>query len=98
MPRSITLGCLHRGAGQNRRLVVLSERSLLSRPVFSVLAARLRSATAAIPAEKRYCLMRRVLNATPCVFPILLLKLLSLARQAHGHPSVKLDHGLAYTA
>ena len=62
MPRSITLGCLHRGAGQNRRLVVLSERSLLSRPVFSVLAARLRdrpTRTAAIPAEKRYCLMRR---------------------------------------
>lgn len=39
-----------------------------------------------------------VLNAMPCVFPILSLKLLSLARQAHGHPSVKLGHGLAYTA
>jgi thiol:disulfide interchange protein DsbD len=39
-----------------------------------------------------------VLNAMPCVFPILSLKLLSLARQAHGHPSVKLCHGLAYTA
>jgi thiol:disulfide interchange protein len=38
-----------------------------------------------------------VLNAMPCVFPILSLKLLSLARQAHGHPSVKLGHGLAYT-
>jgi thiol:disulfide interchange protein len=39
-----------------------------------------------------------VLNAMPCVFPILSLKLLSLARQAHGHPSIKLGHGLAYTA
>jgi thiol:disulfide interchange protein DsbD len=39
-----------------------------------------------------------VLNAMPCVFPILSLKLLSLARQAHGHSSVKLGHGLAYTA
>jgi thiol:disulfide interchange protein DsbD len=39
-----------------------------------------------------------VLNAMPCVFPILSLKLLSLARQAHSHPSVKLGHGLAYTA
>jgi thiol:disulfide interchange protein len=39
-----------------------------------------------------------ILNAMPCVFPILSLKLLSLARQAHGHPSVKLGHGLAYTA
>ena len=39
-----------------------------------------------------------VLNAMPCVFPILSLKLLSLARQAHGHRSEQLDHGLAYTA
>jgi thiol:disulfide interchange protein/DsbC/DsbD-like thiol-disulfide interchange protein len=39
-----------------------------------------------------------VLNAMPCVFPILSLKLLSLARQAHGHSSVKLGHGLAYMA
>jgi thiol:disulfide interchange protein DsbD len=39
-----------------------------------------------------------VLNAMPCVFPILSLKLLSLARQAHGHPSEQLGHGLAYTA
>jgi thiol:disulfide interchange protein/DsbC/DsbD-like thiol-disulfide interchange protein len=39
-----------------------------------------------------------ILNAMPCVFPILSLKLLSLALQAHGHPKVKLGHGLAYTA
>jgi thiol:disulfide interchange protein DsbD len=38
-----------------------------------------------------------VLNAMPCVFPILSLKLLALARQAHGHPSQQLGHGLAYT-
>src|SRR6516162_5124494 len=38
-----------------------------------------------------------VLNAMPCVFPILSLKLLSLARQAHGHRSEQLGHGLAYT-
>jgi thiol:disulfide interchange protein len=39
-----------------------------------------------------------VLNAMPCVFPILSLKLLSLARQAHGHRSEQLGHGFAYTA
>jgi thiol:disulfide interchange protein DsbD len=39
-----------------------------------------------------------VLNAMPCVFPILSLKLLSLARQAHGHRLEHLRHGLAYTA
>jgi thiol:disulfide interchange protein DsbD len=39
-----------------------------------------------------------VLNAMPCVFPILSLKLLGLARQAHGHRSEQLGHGLAYTA
>jgi thiol:disulfide interchange protein DsbD len=39
-----------------------------------------------------------VLNAMPCVFPILSLKLLSLARQAHGHRSAQLGYGLAYTA
>jgi thiol:disulfide interchange protein len=38
-----------------------------------------------------------VLNAMPCVFPILSLKLLSLARQAHGRRSEQLSHGLAYT-
>ena len=39
-----------------------------------------------------------VLNAMPCVFPILSLKLLSLARQAHRHRSEQLGQGLAYTA
>ena len=39
-----------------------------------------------------------VLNAMPCVFPILSLKLLSLARQAHGHRAEQIAHGLAYTA
>src|SRR6516162_5727787 len=39
-----------------------------------------------------------VLNAMPCVFPILSLKLLSLAKQAHGHRSEQLGHGPAYTA
>jgi thiol:disulfide interchange protein/DsbC/DsbD-like thiol-disulfide interchange protein len=39
-----------------------------------------------------------VLNAMPCVFPILSLKLLSLAKQAHGGRSEQLSHGLAYTA
>jgi thiol:disulfide interchange protein/DsbC/DsbD-like thiol-disulfide interchange protein len=39
-----------------------------------------------------------VLNAMPCVFPILSLKLLSLVRQAHGHRAEQLGHGLAYTA
>ncbi len=39
-----------------------------------------------------------VLNAMPCVFPILSLKLLSLTRQAHGHRSERLAGGFAYTA
>jgi thiol:disulfide interchange protein len=39
-----------------------------------------------------------VLNAMPCVFPILSLKLLSLTRQAHGRRSERLGSGLAYTA
>ena len=39
-----------------------------------------------------------VLNAMPCVFPILSLKLLSLVRQAHGHRVEQLGHGFAYTA
>jgi thiol:disulfide interchange protein len=39
-----------------------------------------------------------VLNAMPCVFPILSLKLLSLARHAHGHRAARLLQGLAYTA
>ena len=34
-----------------------------------------------------------LLNAMPCVFPILSLKLLSLARQAHGHRSERLATG-----
>jgi thiol:disulfide interchange protein len=38
-----------------------------------------------------------VLNAMPCVFPILSLKLLGLAKQAHGHSLEQLAHGLAYT-
>ena len=38
-----------------------------------------------------------VLNAMPCVFPILSLKLLSLAQQAHERRSEQLAHGLAYT-
>jgi len=39
-----------------------------------------------------------VLNAMPCVFPILSLKLLSVAQHAHGHRSERISHGLAYTA
>jgi thiol:disulfide interchange protein len=39
-----------------------------------------------------------ILNAMPCVFPILSLKLLGLARQAHGHRAEQLWHGAAYTA
>jgi thiol:disulfide interchange protein len=39
-----------------------------------------------------------VLNAMPCVFPILSLKLLSLAGRAHGRRAEQLGHGLAYTA
>ena len=39
-----------------------------------------------------------VLNAMPCVFPILSLKLLSVAQHAHGHRSEQLSHGFAYTA
>src|SRR5207248_4623308 len=39
-----------------------------------------------------------VLNAMPCVFPILSLKLLSLTRQAHRRRSERLASGLAYTA
>jgi len=38
-----------------------------------------------------------VLNAMPCVFPILSLKLLSVAQQAHGHKNERIAHGLAYT-
>jgi len=39
-----------------------------------------------------------VLNTMPCVFPILSLKLLSVAQQAHGYRSAQFAHGLAYTA
>ena len=39
-----------------------------------------------------------VLNAMPCVFPILSLKLLSVAQHAHEHRSERAYHGLAYTA
>jgi len=39
-----------------------------------------------------------VLNAMPCVFPILSLKLLSVAQHAHGNRSEQLSHGFAYTA
>ena len=39
-----------------------------------------------------------VLNAMPCVLPILSLKLLSLAGQAHGRRDEQLGNGLAYTA
>jgi thiol:disulfide interchange protein DsbD len=39
-----------------------------------------------------------VLNAMPCVFPILSLKLLSVTQHAHGHRSERAYHGLAYTA
>ena len=39
-----------------------------------------------------------VLNAMPCVFPILSLKLLGLAKQAHGPRSERLIHGFAYAA
>jgi thiol:disulfide interchange protein DsbD len=39
-----------------------------------------------------------VLNAMPCVFPILSLKLLSVAQHAHGYRSERAYHGLAYTA
>jgi len=38
-----------------------------------------------------------ILNAMPCVFPILSLKLLSIAQQAHGRRSERISHGLAYT-
>jgi thiol:disulfide interchange protein DsbD len=39
-----------------------------------------------------------LLNAMPCVFPILSLKLLSLARQSHARRRGQLGHGLAYMA
>jgi thiol:disulfide interchange protein DsbD len=39
-----------------------------------------------------------VLNAMPCVFPILSLKLLSLTGHAHERRSEQFGHGLAYTA
>ena len=39
-----------------------------------------------------------VLNSMPCVFPILSLKLLSVAQHAHGNRSEQLSHGFAYTA
>jgi thiol:disulfide interchange protein DsbD len=39
-----------------------------------------------------------VLNAMPCVFPILSLKLLSVAQHSYGHRSEQLSHGFAYTA
>jgi thiol:disulfide interchange protein/DsbC/DsbD-like thiol-disulfide interchange protein len=39
-----------------------------------------------------------VLNAMPCVFPILSLKLLSVAQHAHRRRSEQFAHGLAYTA
>lgn len=39
-----------------------------------------------------------VLNAMPCVFPILSLKMLSFAGQAHGPRSEQIGHGLAYAA
>jgi thiol:disulfide interchange protein DsbD len=39
-----------------------------------------------------------ILNAMPCVFPILSLKLLSVALQVHDDRSERISHGLAYTA
>ena len=39
-----------------------------------------------------------ILNLMPCVFPILSLKLLSVAQQAHGRRTERVSHGLAYTA
>jgi thiol:disulfide interchange protein/DsbC/DsbD-like thiol-disulfide interchange protein len=39
-----------------------------------------------------------VLNAMPCVFPILSLKILVLAQQAHERRRERIVHGLAYTA
>ena len=38
-----------------------------------------------------------VLNAMPCVFPILSLKLLSVAQHAHGRRVERISHGFAYT-
>jgi len=39
-----------------------------------------------------------LLNLMPCVFPVLSLKALGLARHAHESPGVVRAHGLAYTA
>lgn len=38
-----------------------------------------------------------VLNAMPCVFPVLSLKALAVARKAHAHPADARRHGIAYT-
>ena len=39
-----------------------------------------------------------ILNLMPCVFPVLSIKALSLARSAHGERRKRQLHGLAYTA
>src|SRR5690606_22412840 len=39
-----------------------------------------------------------ILNLMPCVFPVLSLKVLSLAHTAHGPQRQQRLHGLAYTA
>ena len=39
-----------------------------------------------------------ILNLMPCVFPVLAIKALALARQAGAGPAVRLVHGLIYTA
>ena len=39
-----------------------------------------------------------ILNAMPCVFPVLSLKALDIVRQSHGHAKIVKQRGLAYTA
>ena len=38
-----------------------------------------------------------ILNAMPCVFPVLSLKALAVARKAQAHPAEARRHGIAYT-
>ena len=90
MPATLDGTLALRGAGGAERAFEISANPSAAPPAETVLAAWQALLLAFLGGI--------VLNAMPCVFPILSLKLLSLTRQAHGHRADQLGHGLAYTA
>src|SRR6516165_7660149 len=90
MPATLDGVLALRGAGGAERAFEISANPAAALPAETVLAAWQALLLAFLGGI--------VLNAMPCVFPILSLKLLSLAGQAHGRRGEQLGHGLAYTA